>query len=150
MNDVKSLIEDVIKAIKLELKEGKYSDAVKDKVSDIVSKVKDYTSGYSSEEIFAKQDNDRLLLTIALPGVNKEDIEISEDSEESTLLININNNDDSIKDFWSVKKTNLYYDFSDENVDIDNLSSEFSNGLLKISIPLAYSKPSEKRKFNIN
>jgi HSP20 family molecular chaperone IbpA len=75
-----------------------------------------------------KEDNEKLIYEIPLPGYDKDDIEIEVDN--NTLIVKTK---DSLKPTcW---KSIFNYQKSLENMDGENITSKMENGILYIYIP---------------
>lgn len=88
--------------------------------------------------------------------VKKEDIDITVDTEASTINITIGKNDESSNKQYvyhsiSSGKKSFTFKFGD-NVDVDNISSSIEDGLLTIKIPTIPQKETQEsvRKITIN
>ena len=105
----------------------------------------DSRGGYPYDVVVYKDNENnytkRTELVYALAGVREEDIKIS--VEDSTLIVevdtenyNYNSEDESaVVVHKGISTRSLKHKFALSNVDSDNISSTFKNGILTISVP---------------
>ena len=82
-----------------------------------------------------KEEN-KYLLSIALPGVNKKDVNISIEKDKLTIKSNVEENTETkyrLREF-NYAKFERSFTLSDD-ADIDNISAKFEKGILSITIP---------------
>jgi HSP20 family protein len=86
-----------------------------------------------------KEENDKFIYEIPLPGYSKDDIEIEVDDNVLTVKTK-----DSMKSTdW---KSSFSYQKTLKNVDVENITSKLENGILYIYIP---KNKGSKNKVNI-
>ena len=122
---------------------------LKDKISNKVQ--------YPKADVFFCEKTNNLVFDIAVPGVKKEDIEVSlEDSvltvsfekeklveKEKEVYLKRELKRSSFQRIWELNQEELPIDYNKE------VTSCMSNGILKISIPIDKPKKIEKRKITI-
>ena len=82
-----------------------------------------------------KEDN-KYILSIALPGVNKKDVSINIEKNKLTIKSNVEDNTDikyRLREFNYAKFERAFT--LSEDADIDNISAKFEKGILTITIP---------------
>lgn len=146
----KTMLKNVDEVITEELNGNEMVEYLKNKAKNVQVKIEDTIKNYTTEEVFADEVDDELIIKLVLSGITKDMISI--EVEDTKLLINIKD-DISIKSFrkhWSVSKLNLYYDFTqfEESARVENTTSKLENGILTISIPRK-ERSKEKRKITI-
>ena len=102
-------------------------------LNEVTDKPKKYT--YPPANVI-KEEN-KYLLSIALPGVNKKDVAISIVKNKLTLKSDIEDVNTDIKyrlREFNYAKFERSFTLSDD-ADIDNISAKFEKGILTISIP---------------
>ena len=92
------------------------------------------TEGYSHPDLINRSnykttdEDDHVLLELAIPGVNKGDIEI--EAENNNLTVRVNSTEGNS---WSKDYTNKFS--IDQKLDTDALKASLKNGILSIMIP---------------
>jgi HSP20 family protein len=88
-----------------------------------------------------KEDDDRYLVEVELPGLNEKDVEVK---VENGMLTISSKKDESKeeKDDGYIRKERRHYSFSrsfslPDNVDAEKVTASFKNGLLDIAVPKA-------------
>lgn len=82
-----------------------------------------------------KEEN-KYILSIAIPGVNKKDVHINIEKNKLTIKSNVEENTDTkyrLREF-NYAKFERVFTLSDD-ADIDNISAKFEKGILSITIP---------------
>lgn len=95
-----------------------------------------YTTSTGYKDLI-KNEKDKSTITVSVPGLSKEDIEL-EVKEEGFLLLSFNKK----SDFFSYKHKSWTLD---DDIDLENVSAECKDGLLTISLPRAKRLPSSKK-----
>jgi len=98
--------------------------------------VKDQPKRYSYPRANVVKTDTGIELSLALPGIQKEDVSISIDKNKLHIKAEIEENTDTkyrLREF-NYAKFDRAFNLSD-NADIDNISANFKNGILNISIP---------------
>jgi len=88
-----------------------------------------------------KEDDDRYLVEVELPGLNEKDVELK---VENGMLTISSKKDESKeeKDDGYIRKERRHYSFCrsfslPDNVDAEKITASFKNGLLDIAVPKA-------------
>ncbi|MCI2802570.1 Hsp20/alpha crystallin family protein [Staphylococcus pettenkoferi] len=88
------------------------------------------------------ETEDNYIVTAELPGINKEDIDI--DYEDNVLTIIASQEDDSNDDaHYHVKErhiTDMNRQFIFKNIDSKAIKAQYTNGLLKVTLPKQQTK----------
>lgn len=146
----KNFVRDADEVITEELKGNEFVEYLKTKAKDVQVKVDEVYKNFTTEEIFAEEVGNDLIISLVLNGLTKEDITI--EAEDNKLLVNVDDSKVSkeLRKYWSVSKTKLFYDFTqfEESALIENTTSKFDNGILTITIPRK-ERTKEKKKFTI-
>lgn len=82
------------------------------------------------------KDENKYILSIALPGVNKKDVNININKNKLTIKSSVEENTDikyKLREF-NYAKFERVFNLSDD-ADIDNISAKFEKGILSITIP---------------
>lgn len=82
------------------------------------------------------KDDNKYVLSIALPGVSKKDVNINIEKNKLTIKSNIEENTEinyRLREF-NYAKFERVFKLSDD-ADIDNISAKFEKGILSINIP---------------
>lgn len=126
------------------------SKSVQVQFEGVKEKVEEVIKNYTTEEIFATEKDNTLVLSLVLSGIVKEDISIEIDENKLLVTLKDKNVSREMKDSWSVSKSNLFYDFSkyEETVIVENTSYKLENGILEITIPRKETSK-EKKKITI-
>lgn len=95
------------------------------------------SNGYSNPANIYDQDN-AFIIEIMVPGFKKEDIHIN--LEQQTLKISAEVQQQEVQDEKFLRRefniSNLNRSFSlPKTVDMDNISADFNNGILKLTLP---------------
>jgi HSP20 family molecular chaperone IbpA len=140
----KSFLGKIDEVVTEELKGNDMVNYLKDKAKDVQVKVNDVQEHvqekikvFTTEELEAEDKDSTLEIQLVLPGIEKEHITI--DVEDLKLTIHISDKDvkKDIKKYWSVSKTNLFYDITPygDSARVEETASKFENGILTITIP---------------
>ena len=125
-------------------------DYLRNKAKAVQVKVEEKIDHFTTEEIIAEDQGNKLVITLVLPDLEKSDIGI--DIEDSKLLFTINDKKTTkqIKKHWSVSKTKLFYDYSrfEDSVKISDITSKLEKGILTVTIPKT-EKEKTKTKINV-
>lgn len=95
------------------------------------------SNGYSNPANIYDQDN-AFIIEIMVPGFKKEDIHIN--LEQQTLKISAEVQQQEVQDEKFLRRefniSNLNRSFSlPKTVDMDNISADYNNGILKVTLP---------------
>jgi HSP20 family molecular chaperone IbpA len=154
----KIFFKDIDDVITEELKGNETIEFLKSKTKDFQTKLEDLKEKVSekvkkitTEEVFAKEIDNDLVIELIVNGLTKDNISI--EIEDNKLLINIDdkNVNKEYRKHWSISKNNLFYDFTqyEESVLVENTTSKFENGILYITIPRKNKNNPIKRKITI-
>ncbi|KAK8808402.1 hypothetical protein WA158_008303 [Blastocystis sp. Blastoise] len=112
------------------------------------------TSGFGRLDV--KENKNNFVVSVDLPGMNKEDIHIATDDDNLTIECErkdeIHEGDETTnyryveRSFGSFQRTIALPD----HVDQDNISAQYENGVLHLTIPKEQIAPKETKKININ
>lgn len=83
-----------------------------------------------------KEEKDKFIIECLIPGVNKEDVEVSFDKN----LISIVSKKETFFGNKYDYKSKLMTNYTDKTLDFDNVKAILKNGILTIEIPLKASK----------
>lgn len=96
-----------------------------------------------------KEKEDRYILETELPGLEKEDITIETEKNYLTIRVDKEENFEEEQDNFlhRERRTGSYQrSFKFNNVDIEQISAEYNNGILEVNLPkLEQEKPKRKR-----
>ena len=98
--------------------------------------VSDKEKKYSYPPANIIKDKNQYVLSLALPGVKKEDVQINIEKDKMTIKSSIDENTDikyRLREF-NYAKFERAFTLSDD-ADTDNISAKFENGILSITIP---------------
>ena len=102
-----------------------------------------------------KEKKDRLEVTAELPGVKKEDVELTLENGMLTLSAESHQEDKEEKDGKVIRQERRYgkyirtFDVGNGVTDKD-IEASFKDGILKLHVPLAKSRQPEARRISIN
>jgi len=105
--------------------------------NDFPTLLKQTTQGYPVVDIY-KGDNGNTIMEFALAGFSKEDLSIDIQPDKRSITVSaesdLENAEQSSRRIArrSFKKTYVNYD---DNLDLTQISAEFENGLLSITVP---------------
>lgn len=98
----------------------------------VADRPKRYT--YPNANVIAEDGN--YILSLAIPGVAKEDVTINIEKNKLTVKSKVEDNTDIKYRLREFNYTNFERAFTlSDDVDIDNISAKFEQGILTISIP---------------
>lgn len=98
------------------------------------------TSKFSLPRINIKESSDQYFIEAELPGLSKEDIDISFDKGYFTLKAELKNKKEKNEDKFHVMEFNSksfqrsFY-LGDQNIDLDKADASMDKGILSIKIP---------------
>ena len=98
--------------------------------------VNDKPKNYTYPPANVVKEDQKYILSIALPGVSKKDVNINIEKNKLTIKSNVEENTDikyRLREF-NYAKFERVFNLSDE-ADIDNISAKFEKGILSITIP---------------
>jgi len=96
------------------------------------------TQGYPVADIY-QDDDGSTILEFALAGFSREDLSVDIQPDKSSITVTADTGDDETLESSrriarrSFKKTYINYD---RNLELDNTSAEFNNGLLTVTVPV--------------
>lgn len=102
--------------------------------ASLYSDVYSTSTGYSD---LVKNEKDKSTITISVPGLSKEDIDL-EIKEEGLLLLNFNKK----SDFFSYKYKSWTID---DDIDVPNVTAECKDGILTVTLPKVKRIPSTRK-----
>jgi HSP20 family protein len=100
-----------------------------------------------------KETDDKYLVEADLPGIKKEDINIDFDNNHLTISAKRNETVEDKNENYVRRERHygeLRRSFYVDNVDENNISASFSDGVLKITLPKLTKGNNRKRKIDIN
>jgi len=98
--------------------------------------VTDKPKRYTYPPANVMKEENKYILSIALPGVNKKDVNINIEKNKLTIKSNVEENTETkyrLREF-NYAKFERVFTLSDD-ADIDNISAKFEKGVLSITIP---------------
>jgi HSP20 family protein len=98
--------------------------------------VRDKPKRYTYPPTNVLKEENRYILNIALPGVNKKDVSINIEKNRLTIKSNVEENTETqyrLREFNYAKFERTFT--LSEDADIDNISAKFEKGILTIIIP---------------
>ncbi len=98
--------------------------------------VTDKPKRYTHPPANVVKEENKYTLSVALPGVNKKDVNINIEKNKLTIKSNVEENTDTkyrLREF-NYAKFERVFTLSDD-ADIDNISAKFEKGILSIIIP---------------
>jgi len=104
--------------------------------SPLTEVVSDKPKRYTYPPANVIKEENKYIVSVALPGVNKKDVTINIEKEKLTIKSNVEENTDSkyrLREF-NYAKFERVFNLSDD-ADIDNISAKFEKGILSITIP---------------
>lgn len=115
----------------------------------------DFDEGFKAFKTDIEDKDDKFLLYAELPGFNKEDINIdindnmltisAEHKEQNDEKDNKGNYIRRERSFGSYQRS-----FDISNVNVDNISADYKNGVLQLSLPKLEEKKAKQLKIDIN
>lgn len=98
--------------------------------------VADRPKRYSYPNANVISEDGKYILSLAIPGVAKEDVAINIEKNKLTIKSKVEDNTEIKYRLREFNYTNFERAFTlSEDVDIDNISAKFEDGILTISIP---------------
>jgi len=100
-----------------------------------------------------KEEEDSYILEAELPGLEKDDITIETEKNYLTIRVDKEESFEDKKDNFlhRERRTGSYQrSFKFNNVDIEQISAEYNNGILEINLPKLEQKRTTRKKIDIN
>jgi HSP20 family protein len=112
-----------------------------DRISEMDRDIKAEVSNFSPKVDIAEHDK-AISLHVEIPGVNKEDVKISINEDRILSIHGEKKQGETQEDHKYIRIERRFGSFSrsftlPENIDINGIQAEFSNGILTITLPKA-------------